>query len=142
MLLSEAPRNGYQLIQEIEERSAGAWRPSPGSIYPVLNQLEDEGLVRPSEQPSGRLFELTERGVDEVARLREAVARPWDDAAAAAGEGGVALVRSLKALVVAVRSMREIAAPEQVAGAVAVLDDARRRIYQILAEETPTGGAE
>src|SRR5688500_4341745 len=46
VLLAEAPRNGYGITQEIEERSAGAWRPSPGSVYPVLQQLEDEGLVR------------------------------------------------------------------------------------------------
>src|SRR5918997_3263983 len=57
VLLDEEPRNGYQLMQEIEERSDGAWRPSPGSIYPALQQLEDEGLVRPREGEGRKLLE-------------------------------------------------------------------------------------
>ncbi len=60
-LLAEEPRNGYQLMQEIEERSGGVWRPSPGAIYP-LSQLEDEGLVTATKQGSGRTFELTDEG--------------------------------------------------------------------------------
>ena len=60
-LLEEEPRNGYQLMQELEERSGGAWRPSPGSIYPALSQLEDEGLVRSDENAGRRAFELTDR---------------------------------------------------------------------------------
>src|SRR5579875_749321 len=60
LLLSEEPRNGYQLMQAIEERSAGRWTPSPGSVYPALSQLEDEGLVRSVPAESGKAFELTD----------------------------------------------------------------------------------
>ena len=58
LLLAEEPRNGYALMQEIEERSEGVWRPSPGSIYPALSQLEDEGLVEATPEGSGRVFAL------------------------------------------------------------------------------------
>src|SRR5213079_3522103 len=62
VLLAEEPRNGYGLMQEIERRSDGVWRPSPGSVYPALQQLEDEGLVRSTESDGRRVFELTEAG--------------------------------------------------------------------------------
>ena len=58
LLLAEEARNGYQLMQTIEERSGGRWRPSPGSVYPALAQLEDEGLVRAVERDGTKLFEL------------------------------------------------------------------------------------
>ncbi|MBV9471338.1 MAG: helix-turn-helix transcriptional regulator, partial [Solirubrobacterales bacterium] len=62
LLLAEEPRNGYQLMQEIEQRSGGRWRPSPGSVYPTLAQLEDEGLIHSREADASRLFELTDAG--------------------------------------------------------------------------------
>src|SRR3954466_13073051 len=62
VLLADEPRNGYGLMQEIEARSEGAWRPSPGSVYPALQQLEDEGLVRAEESGGRRLFTLTDEG--------------------------------------------------------------------------------
>ena len=64
LLLNEEPRNGYQIMQEVEERSDGVWRPSPGSVYPALQQLEDEGLIRSEELEGRKLFALT----DEAAR--------------------------------------------------------------------------
>ena len=65
-VLSDAPRNGYQVIQEIAERTGGAWKPSPGSIYPTLQQLEDEGLVVQTEDGGRKAYALT----DEGSRLR------------------------------------------------------------------------
>src|ERR1700704_5129922 len=62
LLLAEEPRNGYQIMQELEERSEGLWRPSPGSVYPALQQLEDEGLIRSEEADGRRLYHLTEAG--------------------------------------------------------------------------------
>ena len=62
LLLAEEPRNGYQIMQEVEERSGGVWRPSPGSVYPALQQLEDEGLIRSQEADGRKLFALTEAG--------------------------------------------------------------------------------
>src|ERR1019366_10438996 len=68
LLLSEEPRNGYQIMQEVEERSDGVWRPSPGSVYPALQQLEDEALIRSEETDGRKLFRLTDAG---QAYLRE-----------------------------------------------------------------------
>src|SRR5918992_6004326 len=73
-LLAEEPRNGYQLMQEIERRTEGVWRPSPGSVYPALQQLQDEGLVRSEERDGGRVFHLTDAG-REAAETQDA---PWD----------------------------------------------------------------
>src|SRR5947209_18439327 len=66
LLLDEEPRNGYGLMQEIEERSGGIWRPSPGSVYPALSQLEDEGLVRVVEDGGRKSFTLTDEGKEHV----------------------------------------------------------------------------
>ena len=80
VLLEEEPRNGYQLIQELTERSNEAWRPSPGSIYPVLQQLEDEGLIEATAEGSGRTYALTEAGRALVAEQREQLGKPWESA--------------------------------------------------------------
>jgi DNA-binding PadR family transcriptional regulator len=76
MLLAEEPRNGYQLMQTIEERSGGRWRPSPGSVYPTLAQLEDEGLIRGIERDGARLFEITDTGRERLADSKTDPA-PW-----------------------------------------------------------------
>src|SRR3954454_5846792 len=71
VLLAEEPRNGYGLMQEIEARSEGEWRPSPGSVYPALAQLEDEGLVRPEGEGNGRVYGLTDAGRTYVDQHRD-----------------------------------------------------------------------
>jgi DNA-binding PadR family transcriptional regulator len=76
-LLAEEPRNGYQLMQAIEERSEGFWRPSPGSVYPTLAQLEDEGLIRSVETEGARRFELTDAGREHLDRRADEPA-PWE----------------------------------------------------------------
>ena len=76
-LLAEEPRNGYQLMQTIEERSDGRWRPSPGSVYPTLAQLEDEGLVRSTESDGARHFEITDAGREHLETRADEPA-PWD----------------------------------------------------------------
>src|SRR5947209_7088053 len=78
LLLSEEPRNGYGLMQEIEERSGGIWRPSPGSVYPALSQLEDEGLVRVVEEDGRKSFTLTDEGTAHVEANRERIGTPWE----------------------------------------------------------------
>src|SRR3954454_10206844 len=78
VLLDEEPRNGYQLMQEIEHRSDGAWRPSPGSVYPALQQLEDEGLVRTTETEGRRQYELTPAGSEYVEANRAELGTPWE----------------------------------------------------------------
>src|SRR5262245_7555128 len=88
-LLAEQPRNGYQLMRELAERSQGAWRPSPGSVYPSLQQLEDEGLVREESSgvaPGGRVFALTDKGRAYVSKHRDELAAAWESAASGAHE--------------------------------------------------------
>src|SRR5581483_9137759 len=82
-LLAEQPRNGYQLMQAIEERSEGLWRPSPGSVYPTLSQLEDEGLVRSVEADGARVFEITDTGREHLESRSDEPA-PWEPAQEAA----------------------------------------------------------
>ena len=84
-LLSEQPRNGYQIMQELEQRSRGMWRPSPGSVYPALQQLEDEGLVKAEESGGGRVFGLTDRGRTYAKEHQEETSAPWDEVARCSG---------------------------------------------------------
>jgi DNA-binding PadR family transcriptional regulator len=133
VLLAEEPRNGYGLMQEIEERSEGEWRPSPGSVYPALSQLEDEGLVAPEGEGNGRQFGLTEAGRAHVDEHREELGEPW----ANLGEGGPN--RDLRRAVgeLAGAAMQVARAGDQAQGerALAVLVDARKAMYRILAED-------
>src|SRR5829696_2509556 len=77
VLLDEQSHTGYSLMEEIERRSNGAWRPSPGSVYPTLQQLEDEGLIRPEEGEGRTPFTLTEAGKAYVEEHRESLGEPW-----------------------------------------------------------------
>jgi DNA-binding PadR family transcriptional regulator len=137
VLLDEEPRNGYGLMQEIEQRSEGMWRPSPGSVYPALAQLEDEGLVRASEGGGRRLYELTDEGRAHVAEHREELAEPW--AAVTGGMGtGVGELRAVAGQVTAALMQVAFAGSEaQVEEARKVLADTRRALYRILAEDDP-----
>src|SRR6266566_1956172 len=78
LLLAEEPRNGYQIMQELEERSGGAWRPSPGSVYPALAQLEDEGLIRTEESDGRKAFVLTDTGREWIAQRGSDQPAPWE----------------------------------------------------------------
>src|SRR5262249_51997548 len=71
LLLAEEPRNGYQLMQTIEDRSSGRWRPSPGSVYPTLAQLEDEGLIQSTDREGAKLFEITDAGREHLASRQD-----------------------------------------------------------------------
>lgn len=135
LLLEESPRNGYQIIQELEERSGGAWRPSPGSVYPVLSQLEDEGLVATTEIDGARTVTLTEAGRVYVAERRESMGHPWESAMAGMSEPRRELMRSMRQLLVALRQVGEGASEEQVKKTNEILADARRRVYRVLSED-------
>jgi DNA-binding PadR family transcriptional regulator len=127
-LLAERPMHGYEMIQELEARTSGAWRPSAGSIYPTLQLLEDEGLVVGDESDGRRRFALTDDGRGEAERLERP---PWEDAgepdSAAAGlrEAGFQLGA-------AVMHAARTGSPEQVSEVRDALVEARRRIYAIL----------
>jgi DNA-binding PadR family transcriptional regulator len=133
--LVDEPLNGYQIMQMIEERSGGRWRPSPGSVYPALAQLEDQGLVRSVERDGQKLFELTDEGREHLSEHAERKP-PWeqedDPRSEAVGE-----LRSLVAQVAqAAVQVAQVADEQQMRRAGEVLTEARRSIYRILAEES------
>ena len=134
LLLAEEPRNGYTIMQELEERSGGMWRPSPGSVYPALAQLEDEGLIRSREVDGGRVFELTDAGREHVAERPADAQAPWDTIGQGVPDGARAVFGQLRPLVAAVGQVAHAGSPEQAEKAAEVLDQARRAIYRILAD--------
>ncbi len=132
LLLAEEPRNGYQLMQAIEELSGGRWRPSPGSIYPTLAQLEDEGLIRATERDGTKLFEVTDAGREHL-KERHQKTPPWvdeDDSEALAN-----LRAQVKQTQIAVMQVAHAGQEAQITQAAEALADTRRRLYRILAEE-------
>ena len=141
VLLAEEPRNGYQLMQEIEQRSDGVWRPSPGSVYPALQQLEDEGLVAPTEE-GRKAFTLTEAGTAHVEERRDELGAPWDDVKGDAGEGVGDLMEVMRPLGMALFQLTHSGTDAQRREALEVLNETRRKLYRILADEDPADPAE
>jgi DNA-binding PadR family transcriptional regulator len=139
-LLAEEPRNGYQLMQEIERRSDGVWRPSPGSVYPALQLLEDEGLVRVSPERGGKEYEITDAGRAEVDARPEGVGAPWDAVKGDLGEGARELMGAMRQIGMALFQIAHSGSEAQVKEARQVLDEARRALYRILADEPPADG--
>jgi DNA-binding PadR family transcriptional regulator len=133
-LLAEQPRNGYQLMQEIEQRSEGVWRPSPGSVYPALQQLEDEGLVRAEETDGRKLFHLTDAGRAAAADRAAEEGAPWDAVSDTVDADVWELFGVAKQVGMAIVQLAQAGTPEQVAAARDVLNNARRALYGILAE--------
>jgi DNA-binding PadR family transcriptional regulator len=140
VLLSERPMHGYEVITEISRRTDGIWEPSPGSIYPTLQMLEDEGLVE--AQASGgsgrRQFSLTEQGRRVAAELASGPA-PWEQFAPEAVAGGRALRHAARNLFAAVRQVVMAAGPDEREQVVRILDEARRQVYALLASQQPPG---
>ena len=133
-LLAEEPRNGYQLMQEIERRSDGVWRPSPGSVYPALQQLEDEGLVRSDETEGRKLFHLTDAGREAAAQAATEGA-PWDVASESVDADAWELFGVARQVGMAIFQIAQVGTAEQLASAREVLTNARRSLYGILAED-------
>lgn len=136
-LLMESPRNGYQIMQELEQRSQGLWRPSPGSIYPALQQLEDEGLVQSENAPVGRTFRLTDAGRAYVEKHPEEVAAPWEAISDAAGDGFLSMMQVARQVLEAVSQVARTGNARQQAEAQKILASTRRALYRILAEDAP-----
>lgn len=133
-VLSEQPMNGYQIIQEIAERSQGVWKPSPGSIYPTLQQLEDEGLVRAEAENGRRVFHLTDDGEAYVAAHPDEVSAPWEAMAAAPDDDEHDLRPLIGQAAAGLWQILATGSADQQARAREVLADTRRRLYGILAE--------
>lgn len=136
LLLEDGPRNGYGLMQEVEDRSGGAWRPSPGSVYPALAQLEDEGLVEMNETDGRKEFSLTDAGKAWIEENRERVGSPWDVEGRGAPNALGSLMKSTKGLMVATRQVAQSGTQAQVEEAQKIVDETRRKLYGILAAET------
>jgi len=132
-LLVEQPMHGYQIIQELSARSGGSWSPSAGSVYPTLQLLADEGLVVAEETAGKKVFSLTETGIAAVAETADQPA-PWEEVAE--NDSGAHGYREAAArLMQAVFQIGKSGSADQMAAAVEVLTDARKKLYAILAED-------
>jgi DNA-binding PadR family transcriptional regulator len=134
VLLAGEGRNGYQLMQEIEERSGGTWRPSPGSVYPALQLLEDERLIANDEGSGGRIYALTSQGKAYVKEHADEIAAPWEALSNAAGDVFVEMMSLFHQLGAAAMQVVQAGNAAQIAKARKVLVATRRSLYQILAE--------
>jgi DNA-binding PadR family transcriptional regulator len=134
-LLSEEPRNGYQLIQEIEERSGGEWRPSPGAVYPALQQLADEGLIESDAQDGGKTFRLTDSGRAYVEQHPDEMSAPWQAMTAHIRDDVRDLLGAAARTGAAVMQIVQTGSESQVAEARRILGETRRRLYHVLAED-------
>jgi DNA-binding PadR family transcriptional regulator len=134
LLLAEEPRNGYQIMQEVEERSDGVWRPSPGSVYPALQQLEDEGLIRSQEGEGRKEFALTDEGRAEVERRPKDATAPWEQMSGSVSEEAHELGRLMREVAAAFVQVMRTGSRAQIGKAREVLTQARRDLYRILAD--------
>ncbi|WP_199254382.1 PadR family transcriptional regulator [Mycolicibacterium mengxianglii] len=132
-LLTERPMHGYEMIQEIASRTDGLWKPSPGSVYPTLQLLVDEGLIVATEsEGSKKLFDLTEDGQAAAAKVETA---PWDVITEGADPAQMNLRAATGQLFGAVAQSAHAASEEQQQRIIEIVNNARREIYQILGED-------
>ena len=142
-LLAEGGQwNGYQLIQEIAGRTSGVWRPSAGSVYPALQQLEDEGLIAPEGEGRRRMYALTDAGRTYADEHADELNSAWDAVAGMTDDEAMELGDLIRQVMVAVMEVRRAGSPEQLAQARAVLAQTRRSMYRILAEDEPAETAQ
>jgi DNA-binding PadR family transcriptional regulator len=134
-LLAERPMHGYEMIKEIEERTGGAWTPSAGSIYPTLQMLEDEGLISGQEIDGKRRFTLTESGEAEQSS-KEGEETPWDAVRAGVDPEQFQLRGAVHKLHHSIGQVFAAADESQQRRVRELLDETRRGIYAILAEES------
>jgi DNA-binding PadR family transcriptional regulator len=138
-LLAERPMHGYEMIQELEARTGGVWRPSPGSVYPTLQLLEDEGLIAGEEGEGRRRFALTDAGRAEAERQDQRT--PWEQVTAGVAPAAWSLRDAIAQVAQASWSVGSAGTEAQQARALEILHDARRRLYAILAEgDQPQSG--
>ena len=130
-VLAEKPMHGYQIMAEIEERSGGTWKPSPGSVYPTLQLLADEGLISAEESSGRKTYSLTDEG--RLVAETTPGAAPWEGSKTGHQKG--ALPKAGIDLAQAAAQVQRSGSSKQVDEAVAVLDEARRKLYSILAQD-------
>ena len=132
-LLREGPLNGYQIMSEIEERSGGAWRPSPGAVYPALSQLADEGLIAAAESGGRRAYSLTEAGREYVEQNPDMARGAWESVAQQEAWQVPGLFAEAARLGGGIVQIAHAGTPEQVRAAERLLERTRRDLYRILA---------
>jgi DNA-binding PadR family transcriptional regulator len=133
-LLEERPMHGYEMIQEIKERSGDLWRPSPGSMYPTLQLLADEGLINDEGSGARRLYTLTDEGRAAAAKVETP---PWEEIARDVDPRDVNLRDAIGGLMGATVQVAQAATGDQKRRAVEILNEARRELYAILGEAPP-----
>jgi len=133
-LLAEEPMHGYQIIQEISERSVGMWTPSPGSVYPALQLLEDEGLIRFETGEGRRVVHLTDEGRRYVEENGDELERVWQPFSGSHTEGVVDLRSALTGIGMAAMQVYRAGSPSQIGRAREILATATRNLYAVLAE--------
>jgi DNA-binding PadR family transcriptional regulator len=141
LLLAEQPRNGYQIMQALEERSQGMWRPSPGSVYPALQQLEDEELIRSEETEGRRLYHLTDAGRAYVAERPEDEPAPWQTFTDTLSDQHAETGALMRDVGMAFVQVLHAGSEAQVAEAAKLLAETRRSLYRILADGDPEAEA-
>jgi DNA-binding PadR family transcriptional regulator len=134
LLVGEEPRNGYQLMDAVEERSGGRWRPSPGSVYPTLAQLEDEGLIRAVEFEGSKRFELTDAGREHARELGDREA-PWEGACEPGDDLALAIHELTGQVHLAAMQVAKAGDVKQRKQAAELLAQTKRELYRILAED-------
>ena len=142
LLLNEEPRNGYQIMQEVEERSDGVWRPSPGSVYPALQQLEDEGLIRSEELDGRKLFKLTDAGREYVEQRGEDKPAPWEQMSGDVSDQAHELGRLIREVASAFSQVVKTGSEAQMGEARKVLSTTRKDLYRILADGDPEAASD
>jgi DNA-binding PadR family transcriptional regulator len=142
LLLAEEPRNGYQIMQEVQERSDGAWRPSPGSVYPALAQLEDEGLIRSEEIDGRKAYRLTVDGLAHVEERDPERPAPWEQMSGDTPPKAVELGKIMREVAFAFMQVMRTGSEAQQEQARKVLADVRRDLYRILGEGGEPEGSE
>jgi DNA-binding PadR family transcriptional regulator len=141
LLAEGTPWNGYQIIQTIAERTQGVWRPSAGSVYPALQQLEDEGLISPDGEGRRRMYTLTDEGRAYAEAHADELRSSWESAAGMTDEAALELGDMIRQVMMAVMEVRRAGSTSQIAEARRVLTETRRSMYRILADDdTDTAG--
>jgi DNA-binding PadR family transcriptional regulator len=142
-LLSEESLNGYQIMQELEQRSRGSWRPSPGAVYPALQLLEDEGLVRAESSSGGRVYSLTEAGRNYIRDHADELGSPWETGSQQTCDDNVlGLFSELKHIATATLQVAHAGSSTQTREAQKILNQTRRSLYRLLAEDPDEGDGE
>jgi DNA-binding PadR family transcriptional regulator len=136
VLAEGQPWNGYQLIQEIGERTQGVWRPSAGSVYPALQQLEDEGLITAEAgEDRRRNYTLTDEGRAYVQQHADELRAAWDAVTGSVDDAVFQIHDLSRQVMMATMQVSQAGTPAQVAQASKILADTRKALYRILAAD-------